>query len=319
MTRTLVLGASGFLGRHVVRRLIKEGRSEAVCVSRRPPTEHPDGGVSWLQCDLTACSRADLAELLAEVRPAAVLNCAGATHASIEELRAVNVRFVHNLVGVLSAYRSATLVHLGSAAEFGRQPHGVAIGEESPLCPVTEYGRTKALGTLLVRSALDSGELSGAVLRVFDPIGRGSPPSSVAGAVAGLLRAAVCAGEDSLRLGYLGDARDFLDARDVAAAVTARAEAGAGGPAVLNVGSGRATLVRTLVQRLAEIADYRGRIEESLSGSSVSTVPWQQANIARARRYLGWSPVHSLDDALRELWHGTAIDGGLRTVETASC
>jgi nucleoside-diphosphate-sugar epimerase len=217
-------------------------------------------------------------------------------------LAAANVTGAYALVrAMLQAGSPTRLVHLGSAAEYGRVEPGEAVDESAPPRPAAAYGATKLGGTRLVELGQAAG-LNAVVLRVFNPVGAGAPGSGLPGRVAAQLRQALAGGDD-VRLGPLDAVRDFVDARDVAAAVLAAAAAPALPHAVINVGSGTGVLTRTLVKELIGISGYTGPVHEDAPGSARSgDLLWQQADIARARHDLGWQPRHDLAASLADLW-----------------
>lgn len=111
--------------------------------------------------------------------------------------------------------------------------------------------------------------------------------------------------------GDLGAYRDFVDVTDVAEAVARAATAVGPLPAVVNVGSGRATLVRDLAAELAGLCGFTGELVESGSGSERSgAVSWVRADISLAAAALGWQPIRTLHDALAALWHASAPTAG---------
>ena len=117
--------------------------------------------------------------------------------------------------------------------------------------------------------------------------------------------AAIRRGDDSITLGSLDSWRDYIDARDVGGAVAAAMHTVPDGATVLNVGRGEAVHTRDLVESLAAIAGFEGRIIESDDGSSRSSpVPWQRADISTTSSWLQWSPRHSIDASLQDLWSG---------------
>ena len=196
-------------------------------------------------------------------------------------------------------------MHLGSAAEYGRVEPGEAVDEAAPPRPAAAYGATKLAGTRLVELGRAAG-LDAVVLRVFNPVGAGAPGSGLPGRVAAQLRQALAGGGD-VRLGPLDAVRDFVDARDVAAAVlAAAAAAGRCRTRCINVGSGTGVLTRTLVKELIGISGYSGPVHEDAPGSARSgDLLWQQADIARARQDLGWQPRHELAASLADLWEAS--------------
>ncbi|MFI0479061.1 NAD-dependent epimerase/dehydratase family protein [Actinomadura sp. 9N215] len=297
MSRILLIGATGFVGRHVQERAAAAG-TDVVAASRTP---EPGG----LRLDLAAGPAAVVATLR-DVRPDAVVNCAGITRGDPLDLVRGNVVAVANLVDALAATASRTrLVHLGSAAEYGDVEHGTPVSEGTPPRPLSPYGVTKLAGTELVRAAAGSA-LDAVVLRVFNPVGPGSPESTLAGRLAAELRRADGT-RDEVRVGSLAASRDLVDVRDVADAVLAAVRAPGPLPAVLNVGSGRATSLRDLVAGLLHVTGSGRRVLEAAAAPERSAgVAWQQADIRAIVRTLGWRPATDLTTSLRDLWAETS-------------
>ncbi|KNB52337.1 NAD-dependent epimerase/dehydratase family protein [Streptomyces caatingaensis] len=288
--RILLLGATGFLGRHAAGQLRALPGARVLDGGRRPGSAVP--------CDLAADGPDGLADALRAAAPDAVVNCAGVTGGAASALAAVNARGPAVLCEALrAAAPGVRLVHLGSAAEYGpvAAPHSVA--ESAPAAPPGLYGATKLAGTLAVTgSGLDA-----LVLRVFNPLGPGAPAGSLAGRLARQLREA---GPDgTVRTGDLSAHRDFVDARDVARAVALAVTAPGPVTGILNIGSGTARPAREVAEGLARAAGFRGRIEEDGAGSPRSAaLPWQQADVTAAGRVLGWRPAYELGTTLADLW-----------------
>jgi nucleoside-diphosphate-sugar epimerase len=292
----LVIGATGFLGAHV------RSRAEAAGMEVVTAARSPLPGSPWhVSVDLAADDPSRLAATLADVAPDAVVNCAGATSGPAEVLAAVNVTGTYALVRAMLQAPPARLVHLGSAAEYGRAEPEVPVSERMPPRPVSMYGVTKLAGTRLVQLAR-AVKPETVVLRVFNPVGPGAPEAGLPGRLTLELRRALAEGTE-VRMGPLDAVRDFVDARDVADAVLAAATAATLPHPVLNIGSGRGVPVRALVKELIEISGYAGSVHEDSEGSVRSAdVAWQQADISLARADLGWRPRRTLATSLADLW-----------------
>lgn len=308
MRRVLVLGGRGYLGAPVAARLaalpgvavLHGGRGRAAGGTGAA------GGRPDLRADLGTVPVEALSAGLAALRPDVVVNCAGMAAGPASALAAVNARGPAALCEAMAAaVPGARLVQLGSAGEYGPGVPGTALSESATPRPAGVYGATKLAGTLAVTgSGLDA-----VVLRVFNPVGPGAPASGLPGRLAAAFRAGPPGGV--VRTGGLGAYRDFVDVRDVAEAVALAASAAGPLPPVVNIGSGRATLVRDLATELAALCGFTGTVEESGAGSERSAaVSWVRADVALAASALGWTPMRTLHDALAALSHSPVPAAG---------
>jgi nucleoside-diphosphate-sugar epimerase len=282
--RCLVLGAAGFLGGHVRARLDADPDVTVVAAGRS-------------RADLVS---GDLDELLRAAAPDVVVNCAGVTGGDEAAMARGNVVAVANLLAALDrGPRPVRLVHLGSAAEYGSVPPGRAVAETDPARPVSAYGMSKLAATELVLAARRRGRTA-TVLRVFNPMGPGTPESLLPGRLVAGLRRAASSGERA-RVGSLDGHRDFVDARDVAAAIRAAAVADRPLPGVLNIGSGRATALRDLAAMAAGAMGVEPPLEDAAGSARSPSVSWQQADITAATATLGWRPFYAPADSIRDM------------------
>jgi NDP-hexose 4-ketoreductase len=303
--RILIIGASSFLGGHLLRAASAAGHT--VLTSGR-------SGDWSLRLDLVADPPERVASLIATAAPDVVVNCAGATSGGADVLAAANITGVHTLVtALLAGARTGAgaqagegarprLVHIASAAEYGPSADGLPVTEETVPRPVGLYGATKLGGTRLVQLARTAG-LDAVALRVFNVVGAGSPEDTLPGAAAAQLRQLPPGG--SLKLGPLEAVRDFVDARDVADAVLATAAAPTLPHAIVNVGSGVGVQAKVLVEHLLAVTGLAVTVHEDAPGSVRSAgLGGQQADISRAASDFGWRPRRDLADSALDLWKG---------------
>ncbi|MEU8822640.1 NAD-dependent epimerase/dehydratase family protein [Streptomyces sp. NPDC048636] len=247
--RVLLLGSGGYLGRYVAEHLLADPAVQLTALGR--------GDDADVRFDLSSGSPGALTRFLNAVHPGVVINCAGATRGGARELTR------HNTVAVATVCESlrrsgcgARLVQIGCSSEYGPSQPGSSTAEDAVPRPGGPYGVSKLAGTELV---LGSG-LDAVVLRVFSPVGPGTPAGSPLGRLAEAMRRAMQAGESELKLSGLGVQRDFVDVRDVARAVHAASLSAAQG--VVNIGTGRAVRLREAASVLARVAGFGGSLHE---------------------------------------------------------
>ncbi|MFI1565135.1 NAD-dependent epimerase/dehydratase family protein [Streptomyces sp. NPDC020490] len=307
--RVMVLGGTGYLGRRIGEAFRADG-AQVHPVSRDPAGDGP-GDARHVAMDLLAADAPDLAALFGSLRPDVVVNAAGRVWQGDEaEMTAGNADLVVRLTRALAGLpHPPRLIQLGTVHEYGAGTPGAGTREEQEPAPVTPYGRSKLLGTRTVlRAAADDG-LDGVVLRLANVIGAGVPAGSLFGRVAAHLGAAARArslGErpDELRLPPLRARRDLVDVRDAVDAVRAAATAPKADVSgrVINVGRGEAVAMRALIDRMVRLSGVDLAVVEAAPAPSPRTdVAWQQLDVSRALRLLGWRPRRTLDDSLRDL------------------
>ena len=292
VARIVVLGGGGFIGRAVRRELARVGH-KVTCLDRTRAPSLP--GERWEQVELLDCATAVLSALLS--RADVVINCAGRLEGSGEELLRANALLPARMAVAMPP--GVRMVHIGSAAEYGASSERVSVTEDDPARPITLYAVSKLAGTMMLAAAAKAGTVAAVVLRLFNPLGPGMPPSTMPGRAVSLIRDAVGSGAASIRMGPLDAWRDFIDLDDAARAIVSAATAPDPPDPVINLGSGRARQAREVVRAIADAAGFHGAIiEDAGLGSPRSVgVDWQQASVNRLRSWIDWTPSVSLADS----------------------
>ncbi len=244
--RAWITGAHGFIGRHLARHLARSGWQVAgVGHGGWPATEAAAWGVSsWLNGDVSASNLEHLRQ--AHGAPELLFHLAGGasvgmamSHPHEDFMR--TVQSTADLLEWLRLHAPATrLVAVSSAAVYGAG-HAGGIAEDAPVRPFSPYGTHKFVMEELCRSYAANYGLQVALPRLFSVYGAGLKKQLLWD-----LCGKIGAG-GAIELGGTGDElRDWIEVRDVAAALLRVAQMADGSAPVVNLACGEATSVREI-------------------------------------------------------------------------
>ncbi len=296
---TLVTGASGFVGRHVVGLLAAAGaRVHGL------GNESPGDGLpleAWHAADLA--DAASLVAAVAAARPALVVHLAGQASAArsfaqpIETFRANALGTWHLLQAVRAEASRARVLVVGTGEVYGPQPEGRRVAETAPFLPVSPYALSKAAADVFAELAARDG-LDVLRTRSFAHAGPGQDPGfavpSWAHQIAAAERGATA---PVIRVGNLAVTRDLSDVRDVARAYVALLERGSRG-AVYNVCRGEGVALSRVLEQLCAMARTPVRIEADPARMRPSDVPYLVGDPTAIARDIGWRAEIALGDTL---------------------
>ena len=159
MTRLLITGASGFIGVHLLRELMKSHQIFAVARGRAEPAGAPvHPNIEWLQADVS--SRADVLALHERLRAAGgvdvVIHLAAYydfTGRDAPEYRSTNVEGLRNVLDISRRLKPRRFIFSSSVAACDFTPPGRAIHDATPPDGRSCYARSKRLGEEMVRES----------------------------------------------------------------------------------------------------------------------------------------------------------------------
>lgn len=303
----LVTGATGFIGSHVLRALPPGSEAVGLASSVYPSSRD---AVRLVRMTLP---HPDLDELIARLRPAVVVHCAGVASVGLS-MTSPGVDFQSGPPVVFQLYDAirkagtgTRVVQLSSAAVYGN-PGALPVAEHAPLGPISPYGWHKRMCEDIAHEFHGLYGISSAVLRVFSCYGAGLR-KQLLWDVGHKLRAG-----DAVFSGTGEETRDYVHVRDLARFIAHLVEAWPGpGVHVCNVGSGQETSVRVMVEHMAAGCGL-GHVTPEFSGAARKGDPqnWR-ADIGRARR-LGLELTVPLEDGVHEYarWFLEQVKGTAR-------
>ena len=301
MTRVLVTGASGLVGRRALVALRRRGL-EVHAVARQPSRECAEN-VAWHAADLLEDS--PRRALLERVRATHLLHLAWYAKPGAFWTARENAPWVAASIRLVEEFADAggkRAVLAGTCAEYdwaATQP----LHEDAPLRPTTFYGVCKDATRRVAERLAERLGLSLAWGRIFFLYGPGEHErrlvASVARALAAGERAAISDGSQR---------RDFLHVDDVAGAFAAMLDGAVTGP--VNVASGEGVAVRRIAELLAQAAGRPDLLEVGAVASRADDPPEIVGHAGRLCNEVGFTPAIDLRDGLERTvawWRGQGL------------
>ena len=295
--KVLVTGGAGFIGSHVVDRLLQQGHEVRVIddlsTGRR---ELVNRAARFKRADIRSRR---LPRLLDQWKPDAIVHAAAQASVS-RSLTDPDFDASVNISGTLGLVRAAgaagvrTFLYISTGGAAYGDTAVVPTPEEHPVVPSSPYGVSKTAGERYVECYGPLLDMRTLVLRLANIYGPRQNPHGEAGVVA-IFADRLLRGEACLINGDGEQTRDFVYVEDVADAVLRGLEH-TDATGVANIGTGIETTINSIYARLARAAGVPRPAEHG------PAKPGEQRRSAlaagRAARVLGWTPATALDEEL---------------------
>jgi len=305
--RILVTGGAGFIGSHIVDRLLAEDCARIVAVDNmirgRPENlEHAmaRGRVQLVNGDISDTNlMAQLVQSADIVFHQAALRI---THCAAEPRLAmtVMVQSTFDLLELCIKHNVEKVIAASSASIYGMADEFPTTENQHPYNNRTLYGAAKAFSEGLLRAFKDMHGLDYVAYRYFNVYG---PRMDIHGRYTEVLirwMERIDAGQPPIIFGDGQQTMDFVHVQDVAHATVLGAKSHISDE-VFNVATGAETTLIQLAHSLVKVMG-RGALEPIFAPErSINPVPRRLAWTAKAENLLGFVPRISLEDGLRGL------------------
>ena len=304
--RVLVTGGAGFIGSHIVDRLLRRGDEVLVVDDMSTGTRaNLPSGVRLEELDIKEPALLDIARTF---RPQLITHCAAQLSVRVSMAdplldAGTNIMGGINVCQAAISCGSAELIYIGTGGALYGPPDYLPCDEDHPVRPTSAYGLSKWTLERYMRMLLpDSVRLN--VLRLANVYGPRQDPNGEAGVVA-IFGLRMLRGERVTIFGDGEQTRDYVYIGDVTRAHEL-AQTGSE-PVTVNISTAVPTTVNELFRVMAVESGYElaPKYSEDRTGELKEVV---LAN-SRAERLLGWTPETPLRDGLRETlaWLGTQV------------
>lgn len=294
--RCIVTGGFGFIGSHLVERLLAEGHHVLILDNLKTGNVQNLSAVqNHKQLEIHRVDISNAEAISPLFKKADWVFHLAALADIVPSIEFPTEYFQTNVNGTLAVVEAARknkvkrFVYTASSSCYGI-PDLYPTPESAPIRPQYPYALTKYLGEQIVMHWSQVYKLSSISLRLFNVYGPRARTSGTYGAVFGVFLAQKLAGKPFTIVGDGAQTRDFTFVSDVVGAFVKAAESNLSGE-ILNVGSGQTYSVN----RLAKL----------LGGSTVH-VPKRpgepdctQADITQITKLLRWKPRVSFEEGVQ--------------------
>jgi NAD dependent epimerase/dehydratase len=304
-TPVLVTGADGFIGSHMVERLVEQGATvRAFCLY------NSRGSAGWLD-EIPASTRERLDIRFGDIRDAGFVESATAgveivfhlaaliaipySYAAPESFIDTNVRGTLNALEAARAAGVRRFVQTSTSEVYGT-PIELPIRETHPLQAQSPYAASKVAADQLALSFQRSFGLPVVVLRPFNTFG---PRQSDRAVLPTMIRQ-LLAGRREVRLGRLDPRRDLTYVADTVDGFVRVATAENVEGRTIQLGTGRTTSIGELFEIACRVLDIEATTvtDPDRLRPDASEVLVLQSDPSLARELLGWQAATSLEDGI---------------------
>jgi UDP-glucose 4-epimerase len=303
--RVLVTGGAGFIGSHLVKKLVREEEDVTVLdnlsTGRRENLDHllsedrlrfVNGDIRDVETVETCVRDADRVVHLAAIAsvPYSIRNPA--------ETQDVNVQGTLNVLTACAENNVGKLVYTSSCAVYG-EPRFVPVPEEHSFSATSPYAESKIASEAYCQLFRDKHRFQTVCLRAFNVYGANQYNSDYGGVITQFMDR-LKKHEAPVIYGDGEQSRDFICVDDVVETITRIIRSSTDSDGTYNLGSGRATTINQLVtvlQRILGDEEFRPIYAPARPGD----IRHSQADIGKAKRQLGFNPKISLEEGLERL------------------
>jgi len=300
----LVTGGAGFIGSHLVDRLVKSDYHVRVLDNLSTGNlsnieNHIDSGkIDFIEGDI------EDAELVKKCTRdiSAVVHLAARTSVpfSVENpdaTCATNIMGTLNLLVSSAERKVGKFVFISSCAVYG-EPKYLPLDEKHLTEPISPYAESKLIAEQFCLGFHKRQLLTSVVLRLFNVYG----PRQSINDYSGVITRFIDRGKQGLPLVIYGDGsqtRDFVNVHDVSEAILSSLETDNAEGEILHIGSGVPTSIRALAEAVLESAGLN--VEIIHEKPRLGDIKHSYANVSKAKKLLGYEPKVSLRDGLQDL------------------
>jgi UDP-glucose 4-epimerase len=294
--KVLVTGGAGFIGKHLVKSLLKKGNLVTIfdnfSNSEKSSTASlVEMGAKIIEGDITKLE--SIANAIKDhdivIHLAAKISVEDSIKNPSETFR-INVDGTRNVLVACEKQKVRKLIVASSAAVYGESSQGIKLTENSKINPISPYGESKAVMEQKIREFVSKHNINCVILRFFNIFGVGQSPE-----YAGVITKFIKRISNNKSLHIYGDGmqtRDFVAVQDIVDAIHKAILYDKNG--TYNIASGKSVTIKELAEFMISLSGKNLKIQ--YVAPKKGDIRHSQADITLAKKELKYSPKVGLEE-----------------------
>lgn len=302
--KILITGGLGFIGKHLIRILLKENPELLIVVDNLSNSSESDvnefrgyPNFQFIHHDISLPIPAMEQNIDVVFNLAALVSVPDSFLNPLRTHQVNETGFI-NVLEFCKAHKVSKLVYASSCAVYGSSPN-IPLKESEKVIPESPYGLTKLNNEHYARFFHQACGLESVGLRFFNVFGPGQKPDSPYAGVISIFMDRAMKGQDITIYGDGSQSRDFVYVGDVVRALVAASESDVKLGAY-NVGTNTPTSVNELFTAIARIAGYEKN--PTYAPARMGDVEASLADVNKTQQDLNFMASCSLESGLIELY-----------------
>lgn len=307
-SKILVTGADGFIGSHLVEKLVLQGFNvkafvhynsfnswgwlDDLQIELKKEIEVVSGDIRDFECvknSIKGCSK--------------ILNLASLigipySYKSPSSYIDTNIKGIMNIMNASREERIEKIIHTSTSEVYGSAKF-TPMTEKHPLSAQSPYAASKIGADQLALSYHKSFNLPVSVIRPFNTFG---PRQSLRAIIPTLITQLLNNNQKTIKVGNINVTRDFNYIDDTTNAFVSAIKAKNILGEIINIGTGRETSIKDLIKIISKITDSKKSIkqEKVRVRNKATEVNRLCASNLKAKKLLGWKPKYNSQTGLEE-------------------
>jgi len=297
--KVLVTGAAGFIGSHLLPKLIEAGH-EVIALDKAPITAHSLKIKNYLDDILTIPSKVIWKDQIFDaVIHLAAIAAPRYAEKNPDETFKTNVFGTYNVLRMAKEADANRFIFASTAHVYGISPKYMPTDENHPLSLGDTYTTSKILGEQLCELFFQNHDIPYTIMRLFNGYGpRQSKDYFIPAMIDQAIKARCFSHPDNRKIVLRGReiTKDFIYVDDVAEAIVKALSFSSGYVGALNIGTGIQTPLEVVARYIADYFDVELKFEDTYDRGPTH----MQCNPSRAERILGWRAKTKIEGGLKK-------------------